>query len=88
MLLATRTHGSRAAAAALTVAWVLVVGPPPLPDRVEVPVGLVFQAIAIAVCIGAVVWAATKEKAIRPSPHETERSIDLATAGARAAPAS
>jgi hypothetical protein len=46
--------GRRVVAAALVVAWVLIVGPPPLPDRVDLIVGLNLQSFAVALCIVAI----------------------------------
>ena len=54
-LLATRVT-TRWQAAALAIAWVLVVGPPPLPDRVDLLVGILCQALVMALCFGTV-WA-------------------------------
>jgi hypothetical protein len=53
VLLAPQVRGRRGIAAALVVAWVLVVGPPPLPDRVDLIVGLILQSFAVALCVSA-----------------------------------
>jgi hypothetical protein len=47
---------------ALGVVWALVIGPPPLPDRIELPVGMIFQAIAYGVCIVTAVVAASRRE--------------------------
>jgi hypothetical protein len=49
VLLAATVRG-RWRVAGLALAWVLVVGPPPLPDRADLLVNLVLQGFAIALC--------------------------------------
>jgi len=74
-LLATRLRGRRPAIAALAVSWVLVVGPPPLPDRVDLIVNLACQAFVFVLC-AVVVWrvGAARERAPKA------RAIRAATA--------
>jgi hypothetical protein len=55
-LLATEIRGRRALVAALAAGWIVVVGPPPLPDRADLIVGLACQAVVIALSVGAVWW--------------------------------
>jgi alpha-1,2-mannosyltransferase len=50
-LLAPEIKGSYPRAIALTVSWFLIMGPPPLPDRADLVVGLVGQALALALGI-------------------------------------
>jgi hypothetical protein len=50
-LLATQVRGRAAFAAALAVAWVLIVGPPPLPDRIDLMIGLACQGLAIGLLL-------------------------------------
>jgi hypothetical protein len=55
-LLATRIHGIRARVVALALAWIVVVGPPPLPDHADLIVNLACQAVVIALSV-AVAWS-------------------------------
>jgi alpha-1,2-mannosyltransferase len=55
-LLATQVNGRKWLVAALVPAWVVVVGTPPLPDRVDLIVGLVCQGFAIALLVTVIGW--------------------------------
>jgi len=44
----------------------LVVGPPPLPDRADLLVGLVCQAVAIGVSVVAVCWPVERKASREP----------------------
>jgi hypothetical protein len=55
-LLATQVRGRRLLVAALVLAWIVVVGPPPLPDRADLIVNLVCQAVAIGFSFAVVCW--------------------------------
>ncbi|HKA24648.1 MAG TPA: glycosyltransferase 87 family protein [Candidatus Eisenbacteria bacterium] len=59
VLLATKARGRRTAIAALATAWVIVVGPPPLPDRVDLLVSIASQTFVVALCF-VTVWAARR----------------------------
>jgi hypothetical protein len=50
VLLATRVRGRRGLVAALALTWMVIVGPPPLPDRVDLVVGIFCQAFTVALC--------------------------------------
>jgi hypothetical protein len=50
-LLAPEVKGSHPRAIALAVAWVLIMGPSPLPDQADLVVGLTGQAIALALAM-------------------------------------
>jgi hypothetical protein len=63
VLLATRVHGRPWPAAALVATWVLVVGPPPLPNSIEPALGIAFQLFAVAVCGFAVAAAFAESRA-------------------------
>jgi hypothetical protein len=54
VLLATRVHGRRGLVAGLVLAWMVIVGPPPLPDRADLMVGIFGQAFTVALCGAAV----------------------------------
>jgi hypothetical protein len=54
-LLAPEVKGRYPRAIALAVGWALIMGPPPLPDRADLLVGLVGQALAFALCVWALV---------------------------------
>jgi hypothetical protein len=55
-LLATRVHGRRTLVAGLVAAWIVVVGPPPLPDRADLVVGLACQAGVFALSAVVAWW--------------------------------
>jgi hypothetical protein len=77
MLLATRLEGQRWAVAGLAVSWAIVVGGPPLPDRVDLIVNLVCQAFVFALCAG-VVWRVGLAR--RPAPETRTVGVAPATA--------
>jgi hypothetical protein len=85
VLLATTLHGRRGSVAGLALAWVLVVGPPPLPDRADLVVNLFLQGFAIALCAIAVLRSARA-----PSVEVTRMSVGdppcTATAGSSPGP--
>jgi hypothetical protein len=56
-LMATQVRGRGRWAAAIVLGWIVVVGPPPLPDRVDLVVGLVSQALVVALCVAAMIVA-------------------------------
>lgn len=56
VLLATRVAGRPRFVFAIVAAWVVVVGPPPLPDRAELVIGLIAQAVAVGVNLAIVCW--------------------------------
>ena len=68
-LLATQVNGRRWLVFALVMAWVVVVGPPPLPDRTDLLVGLVCQAMVVGLCVVVVGWRVrgVQEAAVAPA---------------------
>jgi hypothetical protein len=50
-LLAGEVKGRKALAAAFVVAWLLIMGPPPLPDRWDLYIGLAGQGLLVAVSL-------------------------------------
>jgi len=60
VLLATKVRGGVGAITALALSWVIVMGPPPLPDRADLLVGVACQTFVLALCFGAV-WAARRD---------------------------
>jgi hypothetical protein len=75
-LLATGVRGVRARVAALVVAWIVVVGPPPLPDRVDLTVKLFFQSVVMMFSV-----------AVVGSPRPRALNMPAVPAGARPATA-
>jgi len=55
-LLATQVRGRWPLVGALVAGWVVVVGPPPLPDRTDLIVNLACQAAVIALCAWGALW--------------------------------
>jgi len=51
-------NGRRWLAAGVVLAWIVIVGAPPLPDRVDLIVGLACQAFAIALNLAVLLWPA------------------------------
>ena len=79
VLLATRLLGRGWRITALAAAWVVVAGPPPLPDAIEMPVGLVLQGFALALCFAAVAWGSALQKPAegRAASAVPERALGL-----------
>jgi len=77
-LLASQGRGRRWWPALIAVAWVVIVGPPPLPDRIDLVVSGVSQAMTVAVCVWAVLRASADLK-VRPT-NETVATNDGLTA--------
>src|SRR5207247_1845157 len=47
-LLAGEVRGRYSSGAAIVIAWALIMGPPPLPDRIDLLAGLLGQGLAVA----------------------------------------
>jgi hypothetical protein len=65
-LVASQGRGRRWWPAMITLVWVVIVGPPPLPDTIDLIVSGVSQAAMVGVCIWAVLHATADLKA-RPT---------------------
>src|SRR4030095_890102 len=65
-ILASQVNGRKWAAFAVVIGWALVMGPPPLPDRADLLVGLVCQAVAIGVSVAAVCWPVERKGSPEP----------------------
>jgi hypothetical protein len=64
-LLAPEVKGGYARAIALAAAWLLIMGPPPLPARADLLVGLLGQALAIALGV----WLLVRSYERRSTRH-------------------
>jgi hypothetical protein len=91
VLLATQVNGRAWLVFALVVAWQLVLGPPPLPERADLIVGLLCQAAAVAVNVAVFFWTRPPapthsgwHRSVRGIPH---REPSRPEAGASRAPA-
>ena len=64
---------------ALVVGWIVVVGPPPLPDRVDLLVGLFCQGAVFTLCIGVLIATALSRRV-----RQTQASAHILASAANA----
>jgi hypothetical protein len=63
-LLAGEVRGRYSVGGAIVIAWVLIVGPPPLPDKIDLLVGLIGQGLAVGFGVWLLLcFAASTDKA-------------------------